>query len=210
MTRLFTTIFAVIFSLALSAQPVPVELLKNMKARSIGPAGMSGRVTAIDAVHSNPDIIFAGTASGGLWKSTSGGIHWEPVFDKEAVMSIGAVAIQQSNPDVIWVGTGEGNPRNSLNGGYGVYRSLDGGRSWQLMGLEKTRHIHRIAIDPTDGNTVYVASIGSPWGEHPERGVFKTTDGGKTWNKILYVDEKTGAADMVMDPSNPNKLFVAM
>ena len=192
------------------AQPVPVDLLKNMTARSIGPAGMSGRVTAIDAVNSQPDVIYVGTASGGLWKSTSGGIDWKPVFDDQKVMSIGAIAIQQSNPDIIWVGTGEGNPRNSLNGGYGIYRSLDGGRSWQLMGLEKTRHIHRIVIDPSDPNTVYAGAIGSPWGEHPERGVFKTTDGGKTWTKVLYVNEKTGAADLIMDPSNPNKLFAAM
>ena len=192
------------------AQTVDLEPLKNMKPRSIGPAGMSGRVTAIDAVHDNGDIIYVGSASGGVWKSTNGGIDWAPIFDDQKVMSIGAVAIQQSNPDVIWVGTGEGNPRNSLNGGYGIYKSLDAGKTWQLMGLEKTRHIHRIKIDPQNPNVVYAAAIGSPWGEHPERGVFKTTDGGKTWNKILYVNEKTGAADLVMDPTNPNKLIAAM
>lgn len=181
-----------------------------MKPRNIGPGGMSGRVTAIDAVHSNPDIMYVGTASGGLWKSTSGGIKWEPIFDKEVTSSIGSVAIQQSNPSVIWVGTGEGNPRNSLNGGYGIYRSLNGGKTWQLKGLEKTRHIHRIIIDPTNPNIVYAAAIGSPWGEHPERGVFKTTDGGETWNKILFANNKTGAADLIMDPSNPNKLIAAM
>lgn len=197
-------------SLSLIAQEFTMDLVQDLKPRNIGPGGMSGRVTAIDAVQSDPDIIFAGTASGGLWKSTSGGIKWDPVFDKEVTASIGAVAIQQSNPSVIWVGTGEGNPRNSLNGGYGVYRSLDGGKNWTLMGLEKTRHIHRIIIDPTDPNTVYVGAIGSPWGEHPERGVFKTTDGGKTWNKILFVNNRTGVADMVMDPTNPNKIFAAM
>ncbi|WP_372975902.1 WD40/YVTN/BNR-like repeat-containing protein, partial [Muriicola sp.] len=187
-----------------------MDFVQDLKPRNIGPGGMSGRVTAIDVVQSDPDIIFAGTASGGLWKSTSGGIKWEPVFDKEVTASIGAVAIQQSNPSVIWVGTGEGNPRNSLNGGYGVYRSLDGGKNWTLMGLEKTRHIHRIIIDPDNPNTVYVGAIGSPWGEHPERGVFKTTDGGKTWNKILFVNNRAGVADMVMDPTNPNKIFAAM
>lgn len=187
-----------------------MELMKDLKPRSIGPAGMSGRVTAIDAVHSNKDIIYVGTASGGLWKSENGGINWQPLFDKEKVMSIGAVAIQQNNPDVIWAGTGEGNPRNSLNGGYGLYKSLDGGKSWILMGLEKTRHIHRIKIDPHNPNTVYVGAIGSPWGEHPERGVYKTTDGGKTWNKVLFVDNKIGCADLVMDPNNPNKLFASM
>ena len=186
------------------------KLLQDLKPRNIGPAGMSGRVTAIDVVHSDPDIIFAGTASGGLWKSDSGGIKWTPVFDNEVTASIGSVAIQQSNPSVIWVGTGEGNPRNSLNGGYGIYKSLDGGRSWTLKGLEKTRHIHRIIVDPTDPNTVYAGAIGSPWGEHPERGIFKTTDGGETWEKILFSNNKSGVADLVMDPGNPNKLIAAL
>ena len=194
----------------LSAQEFSMDLVKNMTPRSIGPGGMSGRVTAIDVVINNPDVMYAGTASGGLWKSTSGGIKWEPIFEKELTASIGSVAIQQSNPSVIWVGTGEGNPRNSLNGGYGIYKSLDGGKTWIAMGLEKTRNIHRVIIDPTNPDIVYAAAIGSPWGEHPERGVFKTEDGGKTWNKILYVNNKTGAADMVMDPTNPNKLVVAM
>lgn len=187
-----------------------MDLVKNMKPRNIGPGGMSGRVTAIDVVLNNPDVMYVGTASGGLWKSTSGGIKWEPIFDNEVTASIGAVAIQQSNPSVIWVGTGEGNPRNSLNGGYGIYKSLDGGKTWKAMGLQKTRHIHRVIIDPTNPDVVYVGAIGSPWGEHPERGVYKTTDGGETWNQILFTNNKTGVADMVMDPSNPNKLMVAM
>lgn len=191
-------------------QEFSMDLVKNMKPRNIGPGGMSGRVTAIDVVLKNPDIMYVGTASGGLWKSTSGGIKWDPIFDKEVTASIGAVAIQQSNPSVIWVGTGEGNPRNSLNGGYGVYKSLDGGKTWKSMGLEKTRHIHRVIIHPNNPNIVYVAAIGSPWGEHPERGIFRTTDGGKTWKRILFNNNKTGAADLVIDPSNPNKLIAAM
>ncbi|MGB0787973.1 MAG: WD40/YVTN/BNR-like repeat-containing protein, partial [Marinirhabdus sp.] len=154
-------------TVTLPAQQLTNNILKQMKPRNIGPGGMSGRVTAIDVVTKNTDVIYAGTASGGLWKSTSGGIKWQPIFDNEKTASIGAVAIQQSNPSVIWVGTGEGNPRNSLNGGFGVYKSLDGGKTWQAMGLEKTRHIHRILIDPTDPNTVYVGAIGSPWGTHP-------------------------------------------
>ena len=197
-------------SFSVFAQDFNMDLVQDLKPRNIGPGGMSGRVTAIDAVHSNPDIMYVGTASGGLWKSTSGGIKWDPIFDKEVTASVGAVAIQQSNPSVLWVGTGEGNPRNSLNGGFGVYKSLDGGKSWKSMGLENTRHIHRIVIDPTNPNVVYVGAIGSPWGEHPERGVFKTTDGGETWNKILYTNKKSGVADLVMDPTNPNKLIAAM
>ncbi len=195
---------------AASGQKLDVDRLKGMQARSIGPAGMSGRVTAIDAVVSNPDVIYVGTASGGVWKSESGGISWKPIFDTEKLINIGALAITQSNPDVIWVGTGEGNPRNSLNLGAGIYKSPDGGHSWDMMGLEDTRNIHRIIVDPRDENTVYAAAIGNPWWEHPERGVYKTTDGGKTWEKILFVDQKTGAADLVMDPRNPNKLIAAM
>ena len=154
--------------------------------------------------------MYVGTASGGLWKSNSGGITWKPIFDNEKTASVGALAIQQSNPAVIWVGTGEGNPRNSLNGGYGVYKSIDGGHSWNAMGLEKTRHIHKILIDPSNPDTVYVGAIGSPWGEHEQRGVYKTTDGGKSWKQILFQNNKTGVADMVMDPTNPNKIIVAM
>jgi photosystem II stability/assembly factor-like uncharacterized protein len=192
------------------AQQVDMSLFSEMKARNIGPSAMSGRVTAIDAHHDNPNIIYVGTASGGLWKSTSGGINFTPIFDNEVVHSIGAISIYQKNPSVIWVGTGEGNPRNSLNHGYGVYRTLDGGKTWQMMGLEKTRNIHRIIVHPDDPNTVFVGAIGSPWGTQEERGVYKTTDGGKTWKKILYVDNKTGVGEMIMDPNNPNKLFVNM
>ena len=199
-----------LLSLALNAQNIPIEKLKGIKPRSIGPAGMSGRITAIDVVNNKPEVIYAGAASGGVWKSESGGLEWEPIFDKQPVQSIGAITIQQSNTDVIWAGTGEGNPRNSLNSGYGIYKSIDGGKNWQLMGLEKTRNIHRIIIDRDNPNTVYVAAIGSPWGEHPERGVFKTTDGGKTWKNILFVNNKTGAAELVVDSSNPNKLIASM
>ncbi|GCC51476.1 hypothetical protein SanaruYs_17010 [Chryseotalea sanaruensis] len=192
------------------AQKLDMEKLKGLKPRAIGPAGMSGRITAIDAVVNNPDIIYAGAASGGVWRSNSGGVTWEPLFDSESTLSVGAIAIQQDNPAVVWVGTGEGNPRNSLNGGDGLYKTLDGGKTWKKVGLEKTRHIHRILIDPKNPNTVYVGAIGSPWGEHPERGVYKTIDGGATWERILFVDNKTGCGELVMDPANPNKLFANM
>jgi photosystem II stability/assembly factor-like uncharacterized protein len=199
-----------LISVASIAQKLDMEKLKGMKPRSIGPAAMSGRITAVDVVASNPDIMYVGAASGGVWKTVSGGITWEPVFDKETTLSIGAIAVQQDNPSVVWVGTGEGNPRNSLNGGDGIYKSLDAGKTWKKIGLEKTRHIHRVIIDPKNPNTVYVGAIGSPWGEHPERGVFKTTDGGLTWEKVLFVDNKTGCGELVMDPSNPNKLIANM
>ncbi|WP_457610449.1 WD40/YVTN/BNR-like repeat-containing protein [Lutibacter sp.] len=204
------TLLILFISFTTFSQQFDINKFKDIKTRSIGPAGMSGRITAIDVVTKSPNIIYVGSASGGLWKSESGGINWKPIFDKYGPMSIGSIAIQQSNPDVIWIGTGEGNPRNSLTGGYGLYKSLDAGKTWKLMGLEKSRNIHKIIIDKDNPNTVYVGAIGSPWGEHPERGVFKTTDGGKTWTKSLFVNNKTGCADLVVDPNNPNKLIAAM
>lgn len=210
MLRKLPILFIFIIPLIASAQKLDMSLVKNMQPRNIGPAGMSGRVTAIDAVTSNPDIIYAGSASGGLWKSTSGGVTWKPVFDDQETASIGSVAIQQSNPSVVWVGTGEGNPRNSVNSGHGIFKSLDGGKTWKNMGLENTRNIYRVIIDPTNPDVVYAGAIGSPWGDHPERGVFKTTDGGKSWKKVLFVNNRTGTADLVMDPNNPNKLIAAM
>jgi len=210
MKRYFSSLFVFSIVVSMIAQPLDMELLKGMKARSIGPGGMSGRVTAIDVEHRNDAVFYIGTASGGLWKTENGGINFKALFDKEEVSSIGALDINPSNEDVIWAGTGEGNPRNSLNGGYGIYKSLDGGKNWTLMGLENTRHIHRIIVHPSKPDVVYVGAIGSPWGPHPERGVYKTTDGGRSWKHILYVNDFSGVADMVIDPHNPDKLFVAM
>ena len=201
---------AILCSSLLWAQPLDMSLFEQFNTRNIGPAGMSGRVTAVDAVRENPDIIFIGTAAGGVWKSESGGTHWKPLFQNEKVASIGAIAINPQNPNDIWVGTGEGNPRNSLTSGYGIYRSLDGGTTWTFKGLGPTRHIHRIIIHPQNPDVIWVGAIGYPWGEHPERGVYKTQDGGLTWKHTLYVNEKTGCADLVIDPTNPNKLIAAM
>jgi photosystem II stability/assembly factor-like uncharacterized protein len=186
------------------------DLLAGMKARSIGPAAMSGRVAAIDAVEANPDIVYVGAATGGVWKSVDGALSFTPVFDDQPVAAIGAVAIFQPSPEIVWVGTGEGNPRNSMSVGNGIYKSVDGGRTWQHLGLEKTERIHRIVLHPRDPNVAWVAALGQAWGQNADRGVFKTTDGGKTWTKVLFVNERTGAADLILDPSNPNKLFAAM
>jgi photosystem II stability/assembly factor-like uncharacterized protein len=185
-------------------------LMEGMNVRHIGPGAMSGRVTTIDVQRDRPEVIYVGTASGGLWRSETAGVEWTALFDDQPTQSIGAVALAPSNPDVIWVGTGEGNPRNSHSSGRGVFRSIDGGATWELMGLEGTRNIHRIVIHPNDHNTVWVGAIGTAWGDSPDRGVYKTTDGGKTWTHQLYVDERTGVADMIIDPSNPDKLLVAM
>ncbi len=202
---------AVLFvSVAAGTEKFDSSIFSGMKARSIGPAGMSGRIADIEAVVSNPNIIYVGSATGGLWKSTNGGTTWKPLFDKQPVSSIGSIAVFQKNPNIVWVGTGEGNPRNSVGVGNGVFRSIDGGNTWKFIGLENTEKIHRIILHPDNPEVAYAAALGTTWGENPERGVYKTTDGGKTWNKILYVDEKTGCCDLVMDPSNPNKLFAAM
>lgn len=205
-----TLLIAVSLTASLCAQKLDLHQFKGMKIRNIGPAGMSGRVTSIDAVHAEPDIIYIGTASGGLWKSESGGVKWEPIFDDQPTASIGAIAIDQRNPDIIWAGTGEGNPRNSQSSGNGIFRSANGGRTWTCMGLKESKTIHRIIVHPENSDIVWAASIGSAWGPNPDRGVFKTTDGGKTWTKSLFVNDTTGCADLIIDPSNPNKLFAAM
>ncbi len=209
--RLFLLPVLVLFLQGTIAQQVQLSThLSGLKARSIGPAGMSGRITAIDAVHDNPNIIYLGAASGGVWKTENGGAKWTPVFDEQPIQNIGAIAIQQDNPAVVWVGTGEGNPRNSVNLGEGMYKTLDGGKTWKRVGLEKTKNIHRVIIHPGNPDIVYAGAIGNPFASHPERGVFKTTDGGESWKKILFTTDSAGIGDMVMDPVNPNKLFAAM
>ncbi len=189
------------------AAEIDTNLLSGLKARSIGPAGMSGRVAAIDAVESNPDVVYVGAATGGVWKSTNGGLTFAPIFDDQPVAAIGSIAIFQANPSIVWVGTGEGNVRNSASVGNGVYRSLDGGKTWAHLGLDGTERIRHIALDPKNPDVAWVAALGRAWGENAERGVFKTTDGGKSWRKVLYVDEKTGASDIAIDPAHPNHLL---
>jgi photosystem II stability/assembly factor-like uncharacterized protein len=195
---------------AADSAAIDPALLAGLKARSIGPAAMSGRVPAIAVVESNPDVVYVGAAAGGVWKSEDAGLTWAPIFDDQPVHSIGAIAVFQANPDVVWVGTGEGNPRNTASIGDGVYRSLDGGRTWQHLGLDATERIARIVLSPSDPAVAYVAALGREWGENPERGIYKTSDGGRTWKRVLYVDERSGGAELVMDPANPNKLFAAL
>jgi photosystem II stability/assembly factor-like uncharacterized protein len=186
------------------------ELLQGMAARAIGPAAVSGRISSIDAVNEDPNHIVVGAATGGVWVSKNGGLTWVPVFDDQPVASIGAVAINQANPDIIWVGTGEGNTRNSTSIGGGVFKSIDGGRTWALMGLAGSERINRIALHPSNPDIAYVAALGTLWSENEERGVFQTTDGGKTWKKILYTDTRTGATDVKIDPFNPDKIYASL
>jgi photosystem II stability/assembly factor-like uncharacterized protein len=211
--RLTSLALAVILAGSALSSPgaaIDPELLAGMKARSIGPAGMSGRVVAIDAVASDPRIVYVGAATGGLWKSVNAGLTWEPIFDDQPVASIGAVAINQAIPDIVWVGTGEGNPRNSVSTGNGMYRSVDGGHTWSYLGLKDCERIHRIVLHPTDPDIAWVAALGEAWGENKQRGIFKTINGGVTWDKTLFVDQKTGGTDIVIDPTNPDHLIAAM
>ncbi|WKN33286.1 hypothetical protein PZB74_08030 [Porifericola rhodea] len=211
MVRILQIAFlSLLFSFHLQAQHYNPHYFKNLNIRNVGPANMSGRITAIDVATNNVKTIYLGAASGGVWKSENGGTAWTSIFDDQPTVNIGAIAIQPDNSEVVWVGTGEGNPRNSMNLGQGIFKSLDAGKSWQFMGLEKTKTIHRIIVDPTDGNTIYVGAMGDPFTPNEHRGVYKSTDGGKSWKKILYTNDQSGVADMVMDPHNPNKIFVAM
>lgn len=177
--------------------------------RSIGPANMSGRITAIAVSEKDHCTWWAATASGGLLKTTNNGITFEHQFDKESTVSIGDVQVSQSNPDIVWVGTGESNPRNSVSWGDGVYKSVDGGKTWKNMGLRKTFQTGALAIHPENPDVVWVGSLGRLWGPNPERGLFKTIDGGKTWNKVLYINDRTGVIDVQVNPKNADEMLVA-
>ncbi|KPK57063.1 MAG: hypothetical protein AMS21_11965 [Gemmatimonas sp. SG8_38_2] len=181
----------------------------GLRARSIGPATMSGRISAIDVVPEYPLTVYVGSASGGIWRSKDGGLQFEPIFD-DHTMSIGAIKIDPSNHEIIWVGTGETWTRNSVSVGNGVYKSTDGGSTWEFVGLEDSERIARIEIDPMDGNKVFVCATGHLWDANEERGVYRTTDGGETWERVLYIDENTGCSDISMDHHAPNVLYAGM
>lgn len=185
------------------------KALELFTPRNIGPAVMGGRTVDFAVVKNNSSIIYAAVGPSGLWKSTDNGIHWSPSFENESTVAVGCVSVSASHPDIVWVGSGEATSRNSVGIGDGVYKSLDAGKTWKNMGLKETRHIDRILIDPNNPDTVYVGAMGHLWGPNKDRGVFKTTDGGKTWKKILYFDEFTGVADMAMDPSNSHIIYAA-
>lgn len=185
------------------------EWTKKLAWRSIGPAAMGGRIVDLAVFEDDPSTYFVATASGGLLKTSNNGVTFEHQFDRENTVSIGAVCVAPSNRDIVWVGTGENNPRNSVSYGDGVYKSTDGGKTWKNMGLTKSFQIGRIVIHPTNPDVVYVGALGRLYGPNEERGVFKTSDGGQTWQKVLYVDDKTGVIDMRMHPQDPNTLLVA-
>jgi photosystem II stability/assembly factor-like uncharacterized protein len=207
--------FSFIFSFASLASSQDVQIdsdtFSGLAARAIGPAVMGGRISDITAIAQGQRLtVFVGAASGGVWKSVDSGTTFKPVFDKESTLSIGSIAIDPSNAQNVWVGTGETWVRNSVSVGNGLYRTHDGGDTWEMVGLADSEHISRVLIDPKDGNIVYACALGHLWNSNDERGVFKTTDGGKNWKKIYYVDDKTGCAEMAMDSQNSNTLYAAM
>jgi Uncharacterized protein related to plant photosystem II stability/assembly factor len=185
-------------------QTIPSDTFSGLKARSIGPAVTSGRVMSIAVDPTNNAVFYVGTASGGVWKTVNGGASFQPVFDTQGSFSIGWVTVDPARPHIVWVGTGERNSQRSVAYGDGVYKSEDAGRSWTNVGLKASEHIGRVAIDPKNGDTVYVAAQGPLWAPGGDRGLYKTTDGGKTWNQILKISENTGVSDVVIDPRNPD------
>jgi photosystem II stability/assembly factor-like uncharacterized protein len=184
------------------------DVYSQLQFRYIGPVG--NRATAVASVSGNANIYYVGAASGGIFKSTDGGIHWDPTFDSQAVSSIGSLAVAASDPNIIWAGTGESFIRSHISVGNGIYKSVDAGKTWTLMGLDKTGRISNVLVDPRNPDIVLACALGHAYGPQPERGVFRTTDGGKNWEKVLFVDENTGCSDMTMDPNNSHILFAGM
>ena len=197
-------------SCSLFGQPAYDKVLKNLKFRSIGPAQMGGRIDDLAVVESDPRVIYAGAAAGGIFKTVNGGATWKAIFEDQPNPSIGDLALAPSNPSILYVGTGEPNNRQSSSWGDGVYKTMDGGVTWTHLGLKETHHIGRIVVHPTDPNIVYVAAQGDLWGPNKERGVYKSTDGGVTWAQTLFVNEDTGANDIAIDPQSPNILYATM
>ena len=209
---IITSALALATAAGLAAQspaPAPSSPFDGLKLREIGPATPSGRIDDFAVLESNPAVFYVATATAGVWKTTNHGTTFEQVFDSKTTSSIGDIAIAPNDANLIWVGTGENNNRQSSSWGDGVYKSGDGGKTWTHAGLADSKHIARIIVDPMDYSTVYVAALGSLWGPGGERGVYKTTDGGQTWTRVLNVDEQTGATELVMDPSNNKVLYAA-
>ncbi|HUI53803.1 MAG TPA: hypothetical protein VLY04_02455 [Bryobacteraceae bacterium] len=203
------SVLVVLCACAAFAQPNYETVLKNLRFRSIGPATMGGRLDDFAVVESDPRIIYAGAAAGGLFKTVNGGMTWQAIFEDQANPSIGDIALAPSNPSILYVGTGEPNNRQSSSWGDGVYKSMDAGATWTHLGLKETHHIGRIVVHPTDPDTVYVAAMGDLWGPNKERGVYMSKDGGATWKQTLIINEDTGVSDIAIDPQSPNILYAA-
>src|SRR5437763_732937 len=193
----------------LRAQDIPPSLYSEMKWRMIGPF-RAGKVNSVAGLPGNPAVYYMGADGGGVWKTTDGGVTWKPIFDEESVASIGAIAVAPSNPDIVYVGTGVNTIYGDVSYGDGVYKSTNGGETWQHVGLEDTRHIARILVDPRNPDTVLVAAIGDGYGPNEERGVFRSTDGGKNWKRVLFKDNTTGAVDLCFEPGNPRVVYATL
>src|SRR5207247_7920444 len=205
---LATLILGVWSATPIQTQSSAPDLFKALEFRHIGPQG--NRVVAVAGVPGDPNTLYAGAATGGVFKSNDGGVHWTPIFDDQEALSIGAIAVAPSDASTIWVGTGEAFIRGNISIGNGIYKSTDAGKAWTHVGLDHAGRISRIVVNPRDPNVVYAAAQGHSYGPQPDRGVFRTMDGGKTWDRVLFVDETTGAGDLVMDPHNPRILFAGM
>src|SRR3989454_7964260 len=186
------------------------DSLNNLRFRNLGPSVGGGRVTAVVGIAGDPNVYYVGAAGGGVWKTTDGGDSWDAVFKDQPTSSIGAIALAPANPNLVWVGTGEANLRNDIIDGRGVLFSPDAGKTRKSMGLRDRGQISRIVIDPSNPDVVFVAAIGHAWAPNAERGVFRTADGGKTWQKVLFASDTTGVSDLVMVPGNPLVLFAGM
>ena len=195
---------------AVAAQTTLETAISHLQYREIGPALMGGRIADLAVVESKPQVFYIATGTGGVWRTDNHGTSWTPLFDDQPTSSIGDVTLDQSNPNLVWVGTGEPQNRQSSGWGNGVYKSTDAGNTWRHMGLDATKHVGRILIHPRNPEIVYVAAVGDLWGPNDERGVYRTHDGGETWENVLHIDEHTGAIDLAMDPGDPNTIFAAM
>lgn len=209
MRRIQTAFCVLLICLGLNAQPKRADVLSGLTFRNIGPANMGGRIDDFAVVESNPSTFYAATASAGIWKTTNGGVTFEPIFDSQSVSSIGDIALAPSDPGILYVGTGEQNNRQSSSWGDGVYKTLDGGKTWTHLGLRDTHHIGRIVVHPRNPSVVYVAAAGRLWGPHKERGLYKSTDGGASWTNTKFINEDTGFIDVAIDPQSPNTLYAA-
>ena len=192
-----------------STQVIAETSYAEMRWRCIGPH-RGGRVVAVSGVAGKPEVFYFGSVGGGVWKTIDAGRTWKPIFDKQPISSIGAIAVSRSNPDIIYVGSGEADMRSDISYGNGVYKSTDAGITWSHIGLDDTRQIGRILVDPKNSDRVFVAALGHGFGPNEERGVFRSTDGGRTWAKVLYKDENTGAIDLAFDPDNSQTIYATL
>src|SRR6266550_7497890 len=192
-----------------SAQTLDSATVAGFRWRTVGPSNFMGRLSDVAGIPGPSKTVFIAASGGGIWKTTNNGVTWRPVFDDKNIIAMGMLAIAPTDTNIVWAGTGEPNTRNTIEPGAGIYKSTDGGLTWKLMGLEKTQHIGRIAVNPTNPNVVYVAALGAAWKSNPERGIYKTEDGGATWKLVKFVNDKTGFIDIAIDPKNPNVIWAS-